>query len=94
MMRTAIGLAVLCGLTLGLAGEALALDDVILADGSVRKAKILKVLDDGIEVKFSPRGGGTAQMKLPASRLDPHFFYNLAHCFERDLLAVLEEQDE
>lgn len=77
-MRVAASLAVLCILTLGLAAEAFALDDVILADGRVRKAEIVEVFDDGIQVKFTPKGGGTAKMKVPASKLDPHFFYGLA----------------
>lgn len=78
-MRTALCLLVLGALTLGVAADAFALDEVILADGRVRKAQILEVFDDGIQVKFTPKGGGTAQMKVPAAKLDAHFFYNLAN---------------
>jgi tetratricopeptide (TPR) repeat protein len=77
-MRPALCLVALCILTFGLAADAFALEDVILADGSVRRAEILEVFDDGIQVKFTPKGGGTAEMKVPAARLDPHFFYGLA----------------
>ena len=77
-MRAALCLPSSVVLSVGLAAEAFALEDVILADGSVRKAEILEVFDDGIQVKFTPKGGGTAQMKLPAAKLDPHFFYELA----------------
>ncbi len=52
-------------------------DDVIMADGRTRHADILKVLDDGIRVRVTPNSGGTAELTLPASSLDPYFYYGL-----------------
>lgn len=63
-------------LVLALAPAARA-DQILMNDGSVHDAKILEVQEDGIVVDFTPRSGGTAQIKLPARRLDPHFFYAL-----------------
>ncbi|MFV1958326.1 MAG: hypothetical protein ACC662_02815 [Planctomycetota bacterium] len=57
--------------------SALALDEVILNDGSVRHADILEVLENGIRVKFRPKSGGKVEMVVPASKLDPAFFYAL-----------------
>jgi len=76
-MRFFATFALLCAVSLAFAAPALALDDVILADGRTRKGQILEVLEDGIRVRFTPKGGGTAEMKVPASMLDPHYFYNL-----------------
>ncbi len=60
-----------------LAAPAFALDDVIMKDGTIHKAQILSVEEDGINVKFSPKSGGMVQMKLKWDRLDTYFFYNL-----------------
>jgi tetratricopeptide (TPR) repeat protein len=59
------------------ARAARALEDVILNDGSVHRAEILAVNEDSIRVRFSPKSGGTAELVVPAAKLDPHFFYGL-----------------
>ncbi|MHC5010737.1 MAG: hypothetical protein ACYTG6_07255 [Planctomycetota bacterium] len=59
------------------AEPAQALDDIILNDGQVRRAEILEVNADSIRVRGRPRSGGVATLTVPASRLDPHFFYGL-----------------
>lgn len=53
-------------------------DTVYLDDGTTHEAKILEVLPDGIRVEFHPKTGGVAKLTVPASRLDPNYFYNLA----------------
>lgn len=75
-MRFILASSLLIALSLAAAAGAFA-DTVILNDGTIRRGEILEVLEDGIRVRFTPKGGGTAEMRVNARRLDAHFFYAL-----------------
>jgi hypothetical protein len=50
-------------------------EDVLLVDGTVFSGTVDKVEQTGVTVTMKPGGGGTATVKVPASRLDPAWFY-------------------
>ena len=56
---------------------ALAKEEIILKSGEAGLVDVVETTEDTVTVKGSPEGGGTAQMKLKASQLDPHNFYNI-----------------
>lgn len=76
-MRALLVLVTFLFVAVVLAVPAHALDEVIMKDGTIHHAKILSVEDDGITVRFSPKSGGQAQLKVAWRKLDPYFFYNL-----------------
>jgi tetratricopeptide (TPR) repeat protein len=70
--RTALSLAVLLVTAL----PALALENILLEDGSVRKGEILRVEENGLMVKGRTLKGDMVEILIPADKLDAVYFYD------------------
>ncbi|MCU0725820.1 MAG: hypothetical protein MUE73_08540 [Planctomycetes bacterium] len=54
---------------------ALALEDILLEDGSVRRGVILRVEENGLMVKGRTKHGDQVEILIPADKLDAAYFY-------------------
>jgi hypothetical protein len=76
-MRRPLLAAALASALAAAASPAWALEDILFEDGQVRRGEILEVLEDGIRAKGKAKSGGIVEMKIPESKLDAEWFYNL-----------------
>ena len=51
-------------------------DELITADGTTHQCEIVSVAEDGVVAKGKLKTGEAVELKVPAARLDPNWFYD------------------